>query len=105
MPVKSVIEFIKTNQSILFTHDTIFEEDNLWVNNFMDDTGQKIPFTNLGYGAPNTSTNTIQVNEGLITTYPYLLDDNVDIAITHNQYYTLDLEDPECDSLVQHYRK
>lgn len=93
--VQSVENFIKTNQSILFTHDTIFNTDNNWVNNFMDDTGQKEPLTNLGYGAPNKSTTTKKVNEGLITTYPYDLADNITIAQTHNQYYTLDLEDPK----------
>ena len=92
--VNSVEQFIKTNQSILFTHDTIFGTTGNWVKNFMDDTGQKEPFTDLGNGAPNTSKATKKVNDGLITTYPFKLDDNVEIATTHNQYYTLDLEDP-----------
>ena len=90
--VSSLNKFIETNQSIMFTHDTIFETGNNWVNNFMDDTGQKQPHTNLGYGAPSTSRTTLQVNKGLITTYPFQLDENVDVALTHNQYYTLDLD-------------
>lgn len=92
--VSSVRKFIDTNQSILFTHDTIFQTNNNWVNSFMNDTGQKKPQTDLGLGAPNPSTTTKKVNDGLITTYPFKLDDNVGIATTHNQYYTLDLEDP-----------
>ncbi|UII55058.1 DUF5057 domain-containing protein [Cytobacillus spongiae] len=91
----SVETFIETNQSILFTHDTIFESNNNWVNYFMDDTGQKAPRTDLGKGARKASTETNKMNEGLITTYPFTLDDNIRIALTHNQYYTLDLEDEE----------
>lgn len=93
--VSSVRKFIDTNQSILFTHDTIFGQSGNWVNNFKADTGQINPLTDLGYGAPNKSTTTKKVNEGLITTYPYDLADNITIAETHNQYYTLDLEDPK----------
>lgn len=92
--VNSVKQFINTNQSILFTHDTIFESNNNWVNNFMEATGQKPPHTNLGYGAPKTSTTTKKMNDGLMTTYPFKLKDNIKIATTHNQYYTLNLEDP-----------
>ena len=86
---------LNTNQSILFTHDTIFERNNNWVNNFKADTGQTGVFTNLGYGAPNTSKQTKKINDGLITTYPFVLDDNIQIATTHNQYYMLNLEDPK----------
>lgn len=94
----SVKNFINTNQSVMFTHDTIFEqsgdENNLWVKNFMEETGQIKPKTNLGYGAPSLSTRTGKVNEGLITNYPFKLNDSINIASTHNQYFTLDLEDP-----------
>lgn len=93
--VNSVEQFIDTNQSILFTHDTIFETNNNWVNNFMDDTGQIAPLTNLGHGAPNPSTSTQKMNEGMMTKYPFVLGGNIEIALTHNQYYTLDLEDPD----------
>ncbi|WP_374723179.1 DUF5057 domain-containing protein [Peribacillus tepidiphilus] len=93
--VKSLKQFIASKQSIMFTHDTIFESNNNWVNNFMDATGQRPPKTDLGYGAPNKSNDTFRVNAGLMTEYPYLLADHVTIATTHNQYYTLDLEDPD----------
>ncbi|WP_050615939.1 DUF5057 domain-containing protein [Bacillus testis] len=103
--------FIASKQSIMFTHDTVFlnndqlnksptekkndENNNVWVRNFKEDTGQVDPRTNLGYGAPNTSTNTTRVNEGLVTNYPFKLNENLKVNNTHNQYYTLDLEDPE----------
>ncbi|WHY84891.1 DUF5057 domain-containing protein [Neobacillus novalis] len=93
--VGSVRKFIDTKQSILFTHDTIYDSGNNWVTNFMNDTGQKPPQTNLGLNAPNTSKTTIKVNEGLITKYPYQLGSNIAINTTHNQYYTLDLEDSD----------
>ncbi|MGM9954460.1 MAG: DUF5057 domain-containing protein, partial [Peribacillus sp.] len=93
--VASLKRFIASKQSIMFTHDTIFENNNNWVNNFMNDTGQISPQTNLGYGAPNTSRTTKKINNGLMTTYPYALKNEISVALTHNQYYTLDLEDPE----------
>lgn len=91
--VESVKKFIDTKQSIMFTHDTIFQSGNNWVKYFMDDTGQKSPQTDLGLGAPNKSKTTKKVNDGLITTYPNSLGDSIEVALTHNQYYTLDLED------------
>ncbi len=92
--INSIEAFINTGQSIMFTHDTIYSSDNEWVKNFMDDTGQILPRTDLGTNAPNTTTNTIKVNEGLITQYPFLLEgQGLTIANTHNQYYTLNLED------------
>ena len=91
---QSVASFIESKQGVMFTHDTIFRENNNWVNYFMDATGQKEPQTNLGYNAPNRSTSTIKVNDGLMTAYPYQLNQAIAIALTHNQYYTLDLEDP-----------
>lgn len=91
---KAVKEFIKTGQSVMFTHDTIFEAGNNWVSSFMDETGQKAPLHNLGYGAPRQSKATKKVNNGLITRYPFELGDSIQIATTHSQYYTLDLEDP-----------
>ncbi|TFE01008.1 DUF5057 domain-containing protein [Jeotgalibacillus salarius] len=91
--VGSLKQYIDSQQSVMFTHDTIFNRNNVWVDNFMETTGQIAPETNLGNGAPNTSKSTKKVNEGLMTTFPFDLPENVSIATTHNQYYTLDLED------------
>ncbi|WP_409297410.1 DUF5057 domain-containing protein [Peribacillus sp. SCS-26] len=93
--VQSLKKYIASGQSVMFTHDTIYSTNNNWVNYFTKDTGQMAPRTDLGYGAPHRSTQTSRVNEGLMTNYPFDLDSNVRIASTHNQYYTLDLEDPE----------
>lgn len=46
-----------------------------------------------------------RVNEGQITTYPYYLDETIDITRTHHQYFTLDLNtdddgDGETDLVV-----
>lgn len=93
---KSVENFInKTKQSVMFTHDTIFGTNNNWVNNFKDITGQKGEFTNLGHSAPSTSVTTQKINEGMMTKYPFDLNNNIAINRTHNQYYSLDLEDSE----------
>lgn len=103
----TVSSYINSKQSVMFTHDTIFIENgsttNTWVQNFRDATGQDNPMTNLGYSAPNQATNTKIVNKGLITSYPFAIDQdaqgrektNITIANTHNQYFTLNLEDPD----------
>lgn len=103
----TVDSYINSKQSVMFTHDTIFIENgsntNTWVENFRDATGQDNPMTNLGYSAPNQATNTKIVNKGLITSYPFAIDQdaqgrektNITIANTHNQYFTLNLEDPD----------
>ena len=60
------------------------------------------------YRKTNSSYNTYnadKVNEGAITTYPYYLEDEIDIARTHHQYYTIDLytdddKDGETDLVV-----
>ncbi|MCG6172805.1 DUF5057 domain-containing protein [Anoxybacillus sp. LAT_35] len=91
--VQSIKSFIASGQSVMFTHDVMFGANNVWVNEFGPIVGQIQPQTDLGNGAPNRSTSTKQVNNGLMTNYPFELDDSITIATTHNQYYTLDLED------------
>lgn len=108
--INAITQFTGTfKQSALFTHDTIINLDaskKNWINNFMGITGQMNPETNLGHNAINLSTMVKPVNDGLLMQYPFYLskrDDNnkqIDIlqpqiAPTHNQYFTLNLEDPE----------
>ncbi|NMO96661.1 DUF5057 domain-containing protein [Paenibacillus lemnae] len=92
---------VKTKQSAMFTHDTIYrtKEASSWTRNFQEITGQVKPMTNMGLNAPNTSTSVVQMNEGLLTQYPFNLKDASGkktintVTRTHNQYFTLDLED------------
>lgn len=106
----AVTEFIsKFKQSVLFTHDTVINLDpnnKNWVNHFKAITGQIDPETNLGHYASNLSTKVKPVNDGLLMQYPNFLSKRDDsnnqvsistpqIAPTHNQYFTLDLNDPE----------
>ncbi|MBB6177440.1 uncharacterized protein YjdB [Anoxybacillus tengchongensis] len=90
--VQSVKNFIQSGQSVMFTHDVMFGANNVWVNEFGPIVQQIQPQTDLGNGAPNASTSTKQVNSGLMTNYPFALGDSITIATTHNQYYTLNLE-------------
>ncbi|WP_336771599.1 DUF5057 domain-containing protein [Paenibacillus sp. MMO-58] len=94
----AVIAFKNTGQSVMFTHDTIYNSSNSnssnWLNKFQAITGQIAPRTDLGLGAPESSTTTEKVNDGLLTQFPFLLSSTTNVATTHNQYYTLDLEDP-----------
>ncbi|ACT00754.1 DUF5057 domain-containing protein [Paenibacillus sp. JDR-2] len=93
----AVIAFKNTGQSVMFTHDTIYNSSNSnssnWLNKFQAITGQIAPRTDLGLGAPESSTTTEKVNDGLLTQFPFLLSNTTNVATTHNQYYTLDLED------------
>ncbi|WP_162463161.1 DUF5057 domain-containing protein [Paenibacillus psychroresistens] len=91
--------FIKTGQSVMFTHDTIFNNGTTsnqnWLNYFQTATGQIAPWTNMGYGAPLTSTTTKKVNDGILTQFPFYIGSagiTPSVALTHDQYYTLDLE-------------
>ncbi|MEJ8303626.1 DUF5057 domain-containing protein [Saccharibacillus sacchari] len=95
--------FIKTGQAVMFTHDTMIgDKTNPWIKNFQTTTGQTGLYTNMGYGAPNPSTRTKVVNTGMLTQFPFDLSvkpGNTNgyvgqIALTHDQYYMLDLEDP-----------
>lgn len=103
-----VVEFgEKTKQSIMFTHDTIYASTAEWVSKFQKMTGQIEPETNLGLRGPEKSITVAGVNSGLLTDYPFQLDKTNNIgeslyrvATTHNQYFTLDLED---DSVVPWY--
>lgn len=106
----AVTQFINEfKQSVLFTHDTVINLDannKNWVNHFKAITGQIDPETNLGHYAANLSTKVKPVNDGLLMQYPNFLSKRDDsnnqvsistpqIAPTHNQYFTLDLNDPE----------
>lgn len=105
---QAVQKFIATGQSVMFTHDTVFNDgaDNsnrywgLWLEHFQEVTGQDQLMTNLGLGNPVSGTMTVPVNDGLLTQYPFLLTSRPStgsvgqIASTHNQYFMLDLEDP-----------
>ncbi|MNO17576.1 Bacterial Ig-like domain (group 2) [compost metagenome] len=105
--IEAVKDFINnSHQSVMFTHDTVINlyGDNTWVSNFKDITGQKEPVVNLGHNAVNPSTKVTPVNDGLLMQYPFFLSEqnaagaqtNIlepKVALTHNQYFTLDLED------------
>ncbi|USB33679.1 DUF5057 domain-containing protein [Paenibacillus sp. YPG26] len=107
----AVKKFISTGQAVMFTHDTIFEDPNSgnsnwrnWRDYFQTDTGQIAPKTNLGLGAPRSSEATRIVNDGLLTQYPFYLSksgaSSPSVNVTHNQYFTLNLED---ESIVPWY--
>ncbi|MGF7049506.1 uncharacterized protein YjdB [Paenibacillus sp. DS2015] len=105
----AVQRFINTGQSVMFTHDSLFSNTQVdptignywkvWRDHFGIVAGQPHEnFTNLGAYAENNANRTVKVNEGLLTQYPFDLSKGAgigDIAITHNQYFTLDLEDEE----------
>ncbi|CAM4422908.1 DUF5057 domain-containing protein [Paenibacillus tarimensis] len=98
---EAVNAFIGTGQAVMFTHDTVFGDNNNWIRYFQDTTGQRGTQTNLGLTAPRTSTTTVKVNDGLLTQYPFNISHAAtSVARTHNQYFTLDLED---DSIISWY--
>ncbi len=106
LAANAVNAFIKTGQSVMFTHDTVYissgTTDNVWTSNFKKSTGQTGTYTNIGLGARLASTAVQNVNDGLLTRFPFnLLTDSggkartPKVASTHDQYFMLDLEDPD----------
>ncbi|WP_340026117.1 DUF5057 domain-containing protein [Paenibacillus sp. FSL K6-1096] len=107
LSITAVKEFINVSkQSAMFTHDTVINlyGSNTWVGNFKEITGQKEPVVNLGHNALNPSKKVTPVNDGLLMQYPFYLSQqnsngiqtsigDPKVAKTHNQYFTLDLED------------
>lgn len=96
----AILNFTNTGQGLMLTHDTIFrpaqssKPELFWETKFADLAGQK-NFTNMGYAAPRTSGQAVKQNAGVMTSYPFVLADTVAIATTHNQYFGLDLEQPD----------
>ncbi len=42
-----------------------------------------------------TTTQVVRLNEGCITKYPYLIDEEIKVANTHGQYYSVNMEDED----------
>ncbi|WP_114165771.1 DUF5057 domain-containing protein [Exiguobacterium sp. TNDT2] len=103
-----VKKFAETGQGVMLTHDMIFRSGggtsptSNWERQFIDAgsisnnvSGQKY-YTNMGQNAPEETQIADKVQDGILTSYPYLLNDAPkNIAKTHNQYFTLDLNDPD----------
>lgn len=118
--INAVKGFIETDQSVMFTHDTMtFRVNDVggWAyyltKEFRDLIGQNIYLnedkpnpskTSYGFSRLTldrarynqffTTTGTYKMNDGLLTQYPYILGD-INVASTHFQYFQLDLEDEE----------
>lgn len=96
----AILNFTNTGQGLMLSHDTIFRPNQtlvpelFWEEKFADLAGQK-NFTNMGYVAPRTSGQAVKQNDGVMTAYPFTLGSSVLIATTHNQYFGLDLEQPD----------
>lgn len=96
----AILNFTNTGQGLMLSHDTIFRPNQtlipelFWEKKFADLAGQK-NFTNMGYAAPRTSGQAVKQNDGVMTAYPFTLGSSVLIATTHNQYFGLDLEQPD----------
>ncbi|MGG1550669.1 DUF5057 domain-containing protein [Paenibacillus ferrarius] len=91
----AVQSYIGTGQGVMFTHDTVYQGNQTWIKYFQTATGQLSPMTNMGLNAPNTSTSTVKVNEGLLTQFPFYISEMTpQVATTHDQYFRLDLNDP-----------
>ncbi|ANF95737.1 DUF5057 domain-containing protein [Paenibacillus bovis] len=107
--IKAVQNFAASGQAVMLTHDTIYESSlqsiktKPWIDAFQTLSGQIAPKTNIGLNAVNASNSTQVVNTGLLTAYPFDLSQKPgntngyvgQINTTHDQYFTLNLEDPD----------
>lgn len=92
----AVNAYIATGQSVMFTHDTVYQGSSNWISYFQNATGQLSPMTNMGLNAPNPSTTTKKVNDGLLTRFPFNISSVItQVNTTHDQYFGLKLEDPK----------
>ncbi|WP_217597609.1 DUF5057 domain-containing protein [Cohnella sp. GbtcB17] len=92
----AVNAYIATGQSVMFTHDTVYQGSSNWISYFQNATGQLSPMTNMGLSAPNPSTTTKKVNDGLLTRFPFNISSVItQVNTTHDQYFGLKLEDPK----------
>ncbi|WP_313122648.1 DUF5057 domain-containing protein [Exiguobacterium sp.] len=94
-----VKSFTNTGQGLMLTHDTIFRSNvkntpTRWEADYATASGQTY-YTNMGFAAPKKSKKAIRQNEGQMTSFPFALDNEISIAQTHNQYFALDLEQPD----------
>lgn len=107
LATSKVKKFSETGQGVMLTHDTIFRTNSAsqptseWERQFVNSdpaaniSAQKV-YTNMGFSAPRQTRQVAKVQDGIFTTYPYRLDDAPKaISSTHNQYFTLDLNDPD----------
>lgn len=105
--VKQIKSFIKTGQGVMLTHDTLTKEglENFKsiFNNTKKDEVNLAGLTDeltLAHKEklewPNFQTKEVyQTNNGIITSYPFLLDETISIRRTHGQWYQLNLEDED----------
>ncbi|MDG0814606.1 DUF5057 domain-containing protein [Cohnella rhizosphaerae] len=67
----AVNAYIATGQSVMFTHDTVFQGNSNWISYFQESTGQLSPMTNMGLGAPETSTTTKKSQRRIINSFSF----------------------------------
>ncbi|MFE8703432.1 DUF5057 domain-containing protein [Cytobacillus sp. FJAT-54145] len=70
-------------------------KSNTSLDSKLSDPGKYFLEQNFGRNGVATTTNTKQVNKGLLTEYPYELSEQVAVANTHSQYFAINLEDPD----------
>lgn len=99
-------KFMDQGRGVMFTHDMLYRTEsngrfnvtNRWETNFASRFATR-EFTNMGIYAQNPSTAVVQTATGLFTEYPYKLSaDSLktkNVKTTHNQYFSLDLENEE----------
>lgn len=101
-----LIKFMDQGRGVMFTHDMLYRTEtngqfksiNRWESNFASRFATR-EYTNMGIYAQNTSTSVVPTATGLFTEYPYKLSGSPGttkkIKTTHNQYFSLDLENEE----------
>lgn len=101
-----LLKFMDQGRGVMFTHDMLYRTEtngqfksiNRWESNFASRFATR-EYTNMGIYAQNTSTSVVPTATGLFTEYPYKLSGSAGatkkIKTTHNQYFSLDLENEE----------
>ncbi|SDF21713.1 Uncharacterized conserved protein YjdB, contains Ig-like domain [Fontibacillus panacisegetis] len=97
---EALLSYINSGKSVMFTHDTFNPysregyRSEYW-NNFRAIAAMIDPANNVGNINNSYTTSTKRANSGLLTDFPFVLPNDIEVMSTHGQYYTLDLEDPD----------
>lgn len=94
-------KFIDTEQSVMFTHDVFQKTTSNWFKHFGTQLGIGSTIhglsanSNIARGGAGETLYTVLTNSGLISEYPYNLPSVMQLGVTHDQFYTLNLENPD----------
>ncbi len=88
---KKDLPYIPNKQQIANSSNVFYKQ----LYGYTDQTALRFALANPISLGELTTTYVTKVNDGQITSYPYVIDETVMVAPTHHQYFQLDMENPD----------